>query len=153
MEYNIWTELQDKDIESCKKFNNNLKSKNYGVCMFNIKLSGNVGMAVRSACVLGFNNFIICGRHHYDKRFTVGANNYIDISFWDEPVKVSIQTISNNKYSEDFIKILSNYFLYIFRVLLPNGDLYLTGNEEYFSPSLPNEFKQISACFSLQRRN
>ena len=40
-----------------------------------------------------------------------------------------------------------------FRVLLPNGDLYLTGNEEYFSPSLPNEFKQISACFSLQRRN
>jgi len=101
MEYNIWTELQDKDLESCKKFNNNLKSKNYGICMFNIKLSGNIGMAVRSACVLGFNNFIICGRHHYDKRFTVGAHNYIDISFWDDPVKVSIQTISNNKYSEE----------------------------------------------------
>lgn len=39
-----------------------------------------------------------------------------------------------------------------FRVLLPNGDLYLTQNTEFLSPSLPNEFKQISACFSLQRR-
>ena len=39
-----------------------------------------------------------------------------------------------------------------FRVLLPNGDLYLTHNTEFLSPSLPNEFKQISACFSLQRR-
>jgi len=100
MEYNIWTELQDKDLESCKKFNNNLKS-NYGICMFNLKLSGNIGMAVRSACTLGCNKFIICGRRQYDKRFTVGAHHYIDISFWDEPIKVTIKTISNNKYSEE----------------------------------------------------
>jgi len=100
MEYNIWTELQDKNLESCKRLNNNLKN-GYGICMFNIKLSGNVGMAVRTACAMGFSNFIICGRHHYDKRFTVGAHNYIDISYWDEPVKVSIKTLSANKYSEE----------------------------------------------------
>ena len=38
-----------------------------------------------------------------------------------------------------------------FRVLLPNGEVLKVGDSEKFSPSAPNEFMQISACFSLRR--
>jgi hypothetical protein len=38
-----------------------------------------------------------------------------------------------------------------FRLLLPKGDTIKIGDSEKFSPSSPNEFMQISACFSLRR--
>jgi hypothetical protein len=38
-----------------------------------------------------------------------------------------------------------------FRVLLPNGDVLKVGDSEKFSPSIPNEFMQLSSCFSLRR--
>jgi len=106
--YNVWTELQDKPTDSCKKLQQSF-SNDFGICMFNIRLSGNVGMAIRTACTLGFNEFIICGRHHYDRRFTVGAHNYINIHHWEEPVKVHIKTLSPNNYSEKVEYIPSEF--------------------------------------------
>jgi hypothetical protein len=38
-----------------------------------------------------------------------------------------------------------------FRLLLPSGDTIKVGDSEKFSPSAPNEFMQLSACFSLRR--
>jgi hypothetical protein len=38
-----------------------------------------------------------------------------------------------------------------FRLLLPSGDTIKIGDSERFSPSSPNEFMQLSSCFSLRR--
>lgn len=38
-----------------------------------------------------------------------------------------------------------------FSVTLPNGEYYKTISEEYFSPSMPNLYSQISACFCMER--
>ena len=38
-----------------------------------------------------------------------------------------------------------------FRLLLPSGDTIKIGDSERFSPNQPNEFMQLSACFSLRR--
>ena len=38
-----------------------------------------------------------------------------------------------------------------FRLLLPSGDTIKVGDSEKFSPSAPNEFMHLSACFSLRR--
>jgi tRNA G18 (ribose-2'-O)-methylase SpoU len=100
---NVWTELQDKSVLDCQNIQRCISNDNYGICMFNVRLSGNVGMALRTACTMGFGHFVICGRHHYDKRFTVGAHNYINIDYWEDPVKVTIKTIKPGDYLEDVV--------------------------------------------------
>lgn len=92
---NVWSELQSKSVTCSQKLQHAFcANTEYAICMFNIQLSGNVGMTMRTACAMGFEKFIICGRHHYDKRFTVGAHNYIDVVYWNEPIKVTITTLS-----------------------------------------------------------
>ena len=100
MEYNVWSELQTASTEVCQRIQRSL-TRPYGVCMFNIRTGGNVGMVVRSACLMGFSDVIICGRRHYDKRFTVGSHNYIKITHWEDPVHVDITTVSPGRYLEN----------------------------------------------------
>ena len=109
IKYNVWTELQNNTVECSQKFQKAFcTNTQYAICMFNIQLSGNIGMAMRSACAMGFQKFIICGRHHYDKRFTVGAHNYIDVVYWDDPIKVSINTLSGkNKETQEFSEVIT----------------------------------------------
>jgi hypothetical protein len=97
--YNVWTELQNSSTEMCQRVQRNLTC-DYGICMFNVRTGGNVGMVVRTACTLGFSDVVICGRRHYDKRFTVGADKYINITHWEDPVHVDIKTVSPGKYLE-----------------------------------------------------
>ena len=101
IKYNVWNELQGKPVETLKYVQKLFtKDQNYGICMFNIQLSGNIGMTIRTACLMGFDKFIICGRHHYDKRFNVGAHNYIDIVYWDSPIHVTISIIGTKNISQ-----------------------------------------------------
>ena len=101
---NVWTELQNKPVNCSQKLQRAFcANTSYAICMFNIQLSGNIGMAMRTACAMGFVKFIICGRHHYDKRFTVGAHNYIDVVYWNNPVKVTIKILSGtHKENQQF---------------------------------------------------
>ena len=57
-----------------------------------------------------YNNYEI-------KKFTLSYNDFFSTFYY---YLTFFYSDNNNKYSEDFIKILSNYFLYVFRVLLPN---------------------------------
>ena len=51
----------------------------YAVCALNITGDLNVGMMMRSACILGAEQFIIYGLRRYDRRSTVGVQNYIPV--------------------------------------------------------------------------
>lgn len=48
----------------------------------------NIGMMIRSACLMGAENFYIFGRKKFDRRSTVGAENYINIEqfVFDDPI-------------------------------------------------------------------
>lgn len=52
----------------------------YAVCALNLTGDLNVGMMARTACLHGAREFIIFGRRKYDKRSTVGAQNYMPIT-------------------------------------------------------------------------
>lgn len=52
----------------------------YAVAACNITGSLNMGTMVRSATMFGAEKFLIYGRKFYDKRSTVGAENYIEVS-------------------------------------------------------------------------
>ena len=60
----------------------------FSVGAINITGELNVGMMIRSACLLGAENFYIFGRKKFDKRSTVGAEKYINIVQYtvDDPI-------------------------------------------------------------------
>jgi len=112
---NVRTEYQNLPTDKLKKIQENI-STNVSVMLFNVRTSGNVGMIIRQACVMGCKEVILCGRKQYDKRFTVGGHNYIDIKYWDTPLKVTIHTVSPGIYNEyleynpsEFIKNCKGY--------------------------------------------
>lgn len=74
--FNVRDDLKSFDVGYIK----NLQPKfNYAIACFNVTGSLNVGNMVRSAVLFGADKVFILGRQKYDKRSTVGAENYIDI--------------------------------------------------------------------------
>jgi len=111
---NVRSEFQQFDEEKLKSIQKSL-CKNYSILLFNIRTGGNIGMTIRSACLLGCKEFIICGRKCYDKRFTVGSHNYIPVTYWNSPLKVTINVLSPKKQEEiieyspqEFVKMCGN---------------------------------------------
>jgi len=96
---NVRTEFQDFNQVLLKKIQNSL-SKKYSILLFNIRTNGNIAMTIRTACLLGCKEVIICGRKHYDRRFTTGSHNYIPISYWNTPLKVSIKCLNSIETEE-----------------------------------------------------
>jgi tRNA G18 (ribose-2'-O)-methylase SpoU len=64
----------EQNVEICKS--DRLK---FSVGCINITGELNIGMMIRSACLMGAENFYIFGRNKFDKRSTVGAEKYINI--------------------------------------------------------------------------
>jgi hypothetical protein len=72
-----------KNVEICRK-----DRLPFSVGTINITGELNVGMMIRSACLFGAEKFYTFGRKKYDKRSTVGAENYLDIVqyTYDDPM-------------------------------------------------------------------
>jgi len=96
---NVRTEYQTFSQDQLKSIQKNI-SKNFSILLFNVRTSGNVGMTIRSACLLGCREVIICGRKKYDARFTTGSHNYIPITYNDDILKVNIKTVSPGQFTE-----------------------------------------------------
>jgi tRNA G18 (ribose-2'-O)-methylase SpoU len=91
---------QEKLLEIQKSMNMETE-----LLLFNVRTSGNIAMIIRSACLMGCQQVTICGRKHYDKRFTVGSDNYIPVVYNEKPLKVTITCERGTnpvKYNETF---------------------------------------------------
>ena len=96
---NVRTEYQTFSQDRLKSIQKNV-SKNFSILLFNVRTNGNVGMTIRSACLLGCSQVIICGRKKYDARFTTGSHNYIPITYNQDILKVTINTVSPGNFTE-----------------------------------------------------
>lgn len=85
----------------------------YSVAIINVTGELNVGNIVRSASLCGAEHVYVLGRRKYDKRGTVGAENYIDVSrinmvSEDDPLSVNIdgivETFAQNKLYPIFVE-------------------------------------------------
>jgi len=85
--YNVRDEYKDNTIEENVAIQK-AQSRKFSVGVINITGELNIGMMIRSACLFGAENFYIFGRKKFDKRSTVGAENYINIVqvIYDEPM-------------------------------------------------------------------
>jgi len=153
---NVRTEYQQLPVDIIRKKQKYL-SKNVSVLLFNIRTDGNVGMIIRQACILGCKQVIICGRKSYDRRFTVGSHNYIDVVHYDTPLHVRVDMVSPGVFketinydAEEFVRLLAGYtpiFLeqggmdiqQVYWKTIENP-LLILGNE---SIGIPNDFIKI----------
>ena len=102
--FNVKTELQNLDTSICQQIQKSM-CKNFSVCLFNVRTSGNIGMIIRSACILGCKQVFLCGRKRYDRRFTVGSENYIPVIYHEDPLTVTINCVKGTIPTE-YVEIL-----------------------------------------------
>ena len=97
------------------EYKNNSVAENIAICNRDrrkfsvgcISVTGelNIGMMIRSACLFGAENFYIFGRNKFDKRSTVGAENYINIVqyVFDDPIHADMQIATKLKDLETIL--------------------------------------------------
>ncbi len=70
----------------------------FSVGAINVTGELNIGMMIRSACLLGAENFYIFGRKKFDKRSTVGAEKYINIVqyVFDDPIHADTEEVTGS---------------------------------------------------------
>lgn len=76
--WNVHDHLKDRRLDELRAMQV-CASLPFSVCTLNLTGDLNVGMIVRTACIFGASTVFIFGRRKYDKRSTVGAQNYQDI--------------------------------------------------------------------------
>ena len=85
--YNVRDEYKENSYEQNVAITLS-EQRGFSVGAINITGELNIGMMIRSACLLGAENFYIFGRKKFDKRSTVGAEKYINIVqySYDDPM-------------------------------------------------------------------
>lgn len=85
--YNVRDEYKNNTVEQNQEISQ-LGCRSFSVGCINVTGELNIGMMIRSACLMGAENFYIFGRNKFDRRSTVGAENYINIVqyVYDDPI-------------------------------------------------------------------
>ena len=97
--YNVRDEYKNNSVEENIAICNKEHLK-FSVGCINITGELNIGMMIRSACLLGAENFYIFGRKKFDKRSTVGAEKYINIVQYtfDDPIHADTEINERLEY-------------------------------------------------------
>jgi len=95
--YNVLDECKNNTIEENRQFCEN-QSFPFAVGTVNVLGDLNVGIMIRTASLLGAEEFIIFGRARYDRRSTVGAENYIKMTFAGGDSADIFEHLKNTKY-------------------------------------------------------
>ena len=77
-ELNVTDDLKGLTLEEIQAIQKS-RTVPFAVCAFNILGNINISTMVRTAVITGAEKFFIVGRKKWDRRGTVGAQNYIDL--------------------------------------------------------------------------
>lgn len=105
--WNIRDDLKGLPLEEIKAINNADRLP-YAVCALNITGDLNIGIMLRTACLLGASEFFIIGRRQYDKRSTVGAQHFMKVHRYDgmvDDVTIDSQYVLTILHSRGFTPI------------------------------------------------
>lgn len=103
--WNVRDELKDRTLPELQE----IVKKDilpFSVCALNVTGDLNLGIMMRTASLMGAERFIIYGKQGYDRRTTIGAQNYINV------LKAGsiIRGTEELDYSH-FIPLMANYRL------------------------------------------
>lgn len=125
MDWNIKDSFKGKSLE---EINSIQPKKGFSVAAVNTEKGLNVGTMMRTAVIFGADEFIVLGNKKYDKRSTVGAQNYIKVS------KFNIQ--EGNQYIHD------NYLRIFMDTDFPEFDAAAVKRLKFWSSSM-----KLRPCF------
>jgi tRNA G18 (ribose-2'-O)-methylase SpoU len=73
----------------------------FAVCAFNVAGDLNIGVMLRTACLMGAERFLVLGKRHFDRRSCVGSYNYIPVDRIGSPdLRSGDYTISPEQFKE-----------------------------------------------------
>ncbi len=127
--WNVRDEYKTKSLDDLVAISNSDRLP-FAVCVINITGDLNVGMMMRTACLMGAERFIIFGRRKYDKRSTVGAQNYIEV------VRIDAMIDDKNIDVSKFHLMMEDYH-YVPFMFETNGLPFARWNAKKFLPYNP----------------
>lgn len=95
---NVQEYLKDKTVTELREITQRDRLP-YSIMLLNVSGDLNIGSSIRSAHLLGAKEVILFGRHKYDKRSTVGAENYVPTTIVDG-LKSDGVTLDADKFHE-----------------------------------------------------
>lgn len=73
----------------------------FAVCAFNVAGDLNIGVMLRTACLMGAERFLVLGKRSFDKRSCVGSHNYIPVDRIGSPdLRSGDFTITPSQFKE-----------------------------------------------------
>ena len=155
----IITETNSKMFNVRDEYKNNSVEENIAICnkehlkfsvgCINITGELNIGMMLRSASLLGAENFYIFGRKKFDARSTVGAEKYINLVQYtfDDPINADVDILNsiNELHTNEHDIVLCEHggyelgkFSWREKYIYPHDNytpLFLFGSESHGIPS------------------
>lgn len=124
----------------------------YAVAMANVTGDLNMGVIVRSACILGAERVYMFGRRKYDRRSTVGAHHYIPIVHvemdWEDGIDwdAMLRALRVDGYTPVLIE-QGGEPLYTWNVALTPGRVCLVMGPE--RDGIPEDVVVNERCYSI----
>lgn len=159
---NIYDELKGLSVAELKQIVDRDRFQ-FDILAFNLTGDGNIGSIVRSAICHGAGKVFVFGRRTYDRRSSVGAENYIDVErvngFKGDSIEFDVdafkEILTRGNYFPVFVEQggedLQN-FKWSYNENLKKT-LVVVGNETNGIPqSFIDEFKGESAIVSIPQR-
>ena len=90
MDFNVADEFKSLQLDQVQAY----QKKNclpYSIGLLNLKGGLNIGNIIRTAVIFGAERVYIIGRKRFDRRSTVGAQNYVDLKFIEKDVNDETQ--------------------------------------------------------------
>ena len=78
LKYNVHSPLQQLPTEIVQKFAQKMTLP-VTLMLYNLHGDMNIGMSIRTACILGCSDVFVVGKRKYDRRSEVGAKHYIQV--------------------------------------------------------------------------
>ncbi len=119
--YNVHDHFKMYSVEELKKINASDRLP-FAVCITNLDGSLNVGIIIRTACLLGAERVIVFGRRKYDARSCVGSHNYIPIERVDGFVNNRIADTDNAEIDPEKFQQVMQKWNYIPIFVETNGE-------------------------------
>lgn len=127
----------------------------FAVALANITGDLNVGVIIRTACVMGAAKVFVFGRKKYDRRSTVGAHHYIEVLPYDVTTDTNmldwdaaLQTIRVNGYTPVLVE-QGGAPLHTLDVTRYHPLCLVFGAEDY---GIPAAIRQQEPCYSIPQQ-
>jgi len=98
--FNVHDHLKHLSVAELREINEKDRLP-FAVCAFNVSGDLNIGVMLRTACLMGAERFLVFGKRHYDRRSCVGSYNYISVDRIGSPdLRGGDYTISPEQFKE-----------------------------------------------------